>query len=157
MTFLVLVLGCAVACAAQTPAEQNTSELPVSIERIKERLNRPPVLQLPTESQPDFRATVIASFALPETVLEAIRRDLAADFTPKRIAPGTITPPLASIDLLQLAAFVKRRMGTTLRARAERNARTEVEAALAEFCAEHDCSVLEPERYQSNPEGILLH
>jgi hypothetical protein len=30
-------------------------------------------------------------------------------------------------------------------------------AALAEFCAEHDCSVREQERYQSNPEGILLH
>src|SRR5262245_43553757 len=143
MMFPALLIGCAVACAAQTTAEQNASELPVSLERIKERLNRPAVLQLPTENQPDFRATVIESVALPETLLEAIRRDLAADFTPKRIAPGTITPPLASVDLLQLAAFVKRGIGATLRARTERNARAEVAAALAEFCAEHDCSVLE--------------
>jgi len=37
------------------------------------------------------------------------------------------------------------------------NAHPKVAAALAEFCAEHDCSVREQERYQSNPEGILLH
>ncbi len=49
MTF-ALLLGCAVACAVQATAEQVPSELPVSIERIKERLNRPAVLQLPGES-----------------------------------------------------------------------------------------------------------
>jgi len=49
MTFLALALACAVACAGKEPAEQNSSELPVSIDRIKERLSRPAVLQLPPE------------------------------------------------------------------------------------------------------------
>src|SRR5688572_27852547 len=157
MTFLALLLGCAVACGAQAPAEQTPPELPVSIERIKERLNRPAVLQLPGESQADFRATVIESFTLPEPVLEALRRDLAGDFTPKRIPPGTIAPPLISVDLLQIASQVKRQLSGALRARAQRNARSEVAAALAEFCAEHDCSVLERELEQSTPEGVLTH
>jgi hypothetical protein len=157
MTLLTLLLGCAVACAGQEPAEQNPSELPVSIDRIKERLNRPAVLQLPTERKADFRATVTEEFTPPETVLEALRRELGGDVTPKRIPPGTISPALVSVDLLQLATHVKRQIGGALRARAERNARDEVAAVLAEFCAEHDCSVLERESKQSLPEGILTH
>jgi hypothetical protein len=157
MTFLPLVLACAVACAGQEPAEQNPSELPVSIARIRERLNRPAVLQLPAERNADFRATVTEDFTPPETVLEALRRELAGDFTPKRLAPGTIAPPLASVDLLQVVTQVKRQVSAALRARAERNARAEVAAVLADFCAEHDCAVLEQESKQSLPEGILTH
>jgi hypothetical protein len=157
MTFLLLVLACAVACAGQEPAEQNPSELPVSIARIRERLNRPAVLQLPAERNADFRATVTEDFTPPETVLEALRRELAGDFTPKRLAPGTIAPPLASVDLLQVVTQVKRQVSAALRARAERNARAEVAAVLADFCAEHDCAVLEQESKQSLPEGILTH
>ena len=157
MTFLALVLGCAVACAGQEPAEQDPAELPVSLDRIKERLNQPAVLQLPADSRADFRVTVIEANTLPETVLEALRRDLAGDLTPKRSAPGTIAPPLVSVELLQIASYVKRRLSGALRARAERNARADVAAALAQFCAEHDCSVIEHEPEQSNPEGVLTH
>jgi len=108
MTFLALLLGCAVACAGQLTAEQDPSELPVSLERIKERLNRPATLQLPVERDPDFRATIIEAFTLPETVLEALRRNLAGDVTPKRIPSGTITPPLITVDLLQVVTQMKR-------------------------------------------------
>ena len=113
------------------------------------------MLQLPGESQADFRATVTEEFTRGETVLEALRRELAGDVTPKRIPPGTISPPLISVDLLQIATQVKRQVSGALRARAQRNARAEVATALAEFCAEHDCSVLEQERQQSTPEGVL--
>ena len=171
MTFPALVLGCAVACAPQVPAEQPPAdlppaELPASVNRIKERLNQPAVLKLPADRQADFRVTVMETNTLLETVLDALRRDLAGDLTPKRIPPGTIAPPLVSVDLLQIASHVKRRLGGALRARAERNARAEVAAALAEFCAEHDCSVPDqsPPRLgggdagkPSLPEGILLH
>ena len=166
MTFLALMLACAVACAEQEPAEQNSSELPVSIDRIKERLSRPVVLQLPPERKADFRATVTEEFTPPETVLEALRRELGGDVTPKRIPAGTISPPLVSVDLLQFVTHLKRQIGGALRARAERNARDEVAAALAEFCAEHDCSVVEQSLFrrsdseggkQSLPEGILTH
>jgi hypothetical protein len=166
MTFLALALACAVAWAGQEPSEQNPSALPVSIDRIKERLNRPAVLQLPAERKADFRATVTEEFTPPETVLEALRRELGGDVTPKRIPPGTISPPLVSVDLLQFVTHMKRQIGGALRARAERNARDEVTEVLAEFCAEHDCSVVEqslPRRSdseggkQSLPEGILTH
>ena len=99
-------------------------------------------------------------------MLEALRRELGGDVTPKRIPPGTISPPLVSVDLLQFVTHLKRQIGGALRARAERNARDEVAAVRAEFCAEHDCLVLEqslPRRSdseggeQSLPEGILTH
>jgi hypothetical protein len=166
MTFPALVFACAVACAGQEPTEQNPAALPVSIDRIKERLNRPAVLQLPAERKADFRITVTEEFTSPETVLEALRRELGGDVTPKRIPPGTISPPLVSVDLLQFVTHMKRQIAGALRARAERNAREEVVAVLAEFCAEHDCSVPEQRlpRHsdsasgkQSIPEGILTH
>jgi hypothetical protein len=157
MTFLALLLGCAVACAGQSTEEQEPSEPTVSLERIEERLNRPAALQLPVERAPDFRATTIETLTLPETVLDALRRSLAGDVTSKRTPPGTITPPLVSVDLLQVATQVKRRVSGVLRARAERAARARVATELEQFCAGHDCSVLEQEAKQSFPEGILAH
>jgi hypothetical protein len=157
VTLLALVFACALACAGQAPADPSPPPLPVSVERIQERLKRPVLLQMPAERKADFRATVTEEFTRPETVLEALRRELAGDVSPKRIAPGTISPPLVSVDLLQIAALVKRRLSGALRARAERNARAEVEAVLRDFCAQHDCSVLEDELKQSHPEGVLTH
>jgi hypothetical protein len=166
MEVLAVVLGCAVVCAAQTTVEQSTPEPSVSIDRIHKRLNQPAVLQLPTERQADFRATIVDAFTLPETVLDALRRDLAGDITAKRILPGTISPALISVDLWQIATHVHQRVKGALRARAQRNARAEVAAVLAEFCAEHDCSGVEPSvsrrsngegRKQSLPEGVLAH
>jgi hypothetical protein len=154
MTFLVLVLGCAVGCGGQAPEPEAPTT--VSVERIRERLKRPSALQLPAERQPDFRATVTEEVARPETVLEALRRELSGDITPKKIPPGTISPPLVSVDLLQIAAQIKRQLSAALRARGERNARQEVAAALAEFCAQHDCSVIEQSQ-AANPEGVLTH
>jgi hypothetical protein len=157
MAFLALVLGCAVACAAQAPADPVPAELPVSVERIRIRLQQPSVLGQAVERKPDFRATVIEEFTLPETVLEALRRDLGGDVTPKRIPPGTIAPPLVSVEVLQIVTHVKRQLSGVLRARGERKARAAVAAALAEFCTQHDCSVLEQESKQSIPEGVLTH
>ena len=163
MTFCVLVFGYAMACGQGSDA--GPLALPLSVERIHERLNRP-ALQLGLETKADFRATVVEAYTPPETVLEALRRKLSGDVTAKRVPPGTIAPPLVSVDLLQIASYVKRQIGAALRARAERNARADVAAALAEFCAQHDCSVLEqslPRRSdseggeQSVPEGVLTH
>jgi hypothetical protein len=156
MTFCVRVFGYALACGGQAP-DALTPALPVSVERMQERLKRPPPLPLGLETTAHFRATVVESYTPPETVLEALRRELAGDVTAKRVPPGTIAPPLVSVDLLQIASYVKRQIGAALRARAERNARAEVAAALAEFCAQHDCSVLEQESNQSTPEGVLTH
>jgi hypothetical protein len=157
MAFLALVLGCALACAAQAPADQVPPELPVSVERIRARLQQPAALRQAVDRQPDFRATVTEDFSPAETVLEALRRNLAGDVTPKRIPPGTIAPPLASVEALHIVTHVKRQLAAALRGRGERKARAEVAAALAEFCAQHDCSVVEQESKQSIPEGVLTH
>jgi hypothetical protein len=158
MEFLALLLGCAVACAGQAPAAPAPSEPPVSVDRIRARLQQPTVLRQAVERQPDFRIAVTEELTPPETVLEALRRDLTGDIYSKRIVPGAgTTPPLIAVDVLQLAMALKRTLGGALRIRAERNARAEVAAALAEFCAQHDCSVLEQEPQQSHGEGVLTH
>jgi hypothetical protein len=164
MTVCVLVVGYALACAVQPPPRQPA--LPVSVERIRVRLLQPVGLRHAVERQPDFRASVTEEFTPPETVLEALRRDLSGVVSAKRIPPGTISPPLVSVELLQVVSHLKRQLSAARRARAERNARIEVATALAEFCAQHDCSVLEqsqPRRSdgeggkQSTPEGVLTH
>jgi hypothetical protein len=155
MTFLVLMVSCAVACEGQAPAEPSPSEPPVSLERIQERLKRPAALQLPAEREADFRATVTEDYTRPETLLEAVRRELSGDSPRKRIVPGNIAPPLVTVDLLRIAMSLKQQLSAARRARAERNARSDVEEALAEFCASHDCSILERELEGSKPEGIL--
>jgi hypothetical protein len=155
MPLLTLLLGCAAVCVGQTSLDPGQPESPVSLERIWKRLQQPAVVL--TDRKPDFRASVTEEIERPETVLEALRRALGSDVTTKRIPSGTITPPLITVDLLQITSLVKRQLSGALRARAERNARAEVDAALAEFCAAHDCSVLEQELKQSNPEGVLAH
>ena len=161
MPLLTLLLGCAVACVGQTSPDPGQPESPVSLERIWKRLQQPAVVL--TERKPDFRGSVTEEIERPETVLEALRRALGSDVTAKQIPPGTITPPLITVDLLSIASLVKRQLSGALRARAERNARAEVEAALAEFCAAHECSVLEQSLprseggNQSTPEGVLTH
>jgi hypothetical protein len=159
MPLLALMLACAALGAdeRQSSEAQPVRDPPVPIERIHKALQRPVALQLPPERPADFRATVTEEFTRPETVLEAVRRDLGGDVTAKRVPPGTIAPPVISVDLLQIATLVKRQVSGALRARAERHARAGVEAALAEFCAAHDCSVLEHELKESYAEGVLTH
>ena len=159
MTFLGFFLGCLAACAGQTTGETRPSQLPVSAERIQERLNLPPGLfEMLFLSQADFRASVTEEFEehVP-TVLEAARIELAGDLTPKPIIPGTISPALVSFDVLPMAMLLKQKLGGALRARRIRGARRDVEASLAEFCATRDCSVVEQAPEKSRPEGILTH
>lgn len=160
MTLVALMIACAALCGDQAPAvpaAPSPPEPPVSVERIQERLQRSPALQIPPELKPDYRASVTEKYTPPETILEAVRRELAGDDRGKRIIPGAIAPPLIAVDLLQIAMAVKRSVSAALRARAERNARDEVAAALAEFCASHDCEVLEQGLDGSKPEGVLIH
>lgn len=151
MTPLALLAACLALCGGQDPPPAR-ADLPVSVEHIQERLQRAPALEMPVE--PDFRASVTEEFTRPETVLEALRRELGSDRR-VTVVPGTIAPALASVDLLGPAMQLKHRIGAALRARAERIARAKVEEALARFCASHDCSTLEPDLDESTPEGVL--
>ena len=155
MSLLALMLACAVSCAEDQQApERDVPAPPVSVERIHEQLQRPPALRMPPE--PTFRVTVEEE--VRRNALDMLRQELGADVL-RSLPPPLIrkTDLLVAVDLLQIASMVKSKLDAARRARGERNARREVAQALADFCAQHDCSVLEQELKQSNPEGVLTH
>jgi hypothetical protein len=121
----------------------------VSIERVREGLERPHRLILPNpEEMAYFRVTIEEKLVI-ESVVAAMRRDLAARPGRPIAAPTSRYTPLAAsagVDLIALGrSFMKWR--------GDRNARRTVQEALDEFCAAHDCSVLEPG--SPTPEGVI--
>ena len=105
----------------------------VSVERIHDGLQRPPLkVPPPVEFVPVFRATI--DERLFETPLQGMRRELAEDSGYRG---------KAGVDLLPLAMGVVKSIKSAYRAHSEARIRKEVQAALDAFCAEHDCSVLE--------------
>ena len=132
-----------VSASAQRDASAATP--PVSADRVREGLQRPEPLRIPPIPEPaaHFRVDVEGLFPV-ETVLDGVRRDLAAQpgFAAGRpTGPGS--PLAGGLDLLGVVRGLAGRIGGARRARAERNARREVQDALAAFCRVHDCSVLE--------------
>jgi hypothetical protein len=144
-------LAVSLAAGSQTPAGQSAgpdgTTLPVSIERVQEGLQRPPGLKLPNpEEMAYFRATIEEALPL-DSVLDAMRRDLAAWRGYPITAPTSRPQPLVvEIELLGLAR-------SFLKWRAERHARHTVQEALNEFCSTHDCSVVEG---AAPIEGVLM-
>src|SRR5687767_2777735 len=137
--FIAAAVGLVLLAVADQPAEAQSADTtgvtpPVSVERIREALEQPQVLRLPDMSQMGyFRVAVEEALAI-ESVLDAMRRDLAArpgrPISPPASRPASIA---GGVDLLGLAR-------SFLRARRERNARRTVQEALDEFCSVHDCS-----------------
>ena len=129
---------------AQAPAPAGPPpDLPVSLERIHEGLQRPTLKIPPIEVTPVFRARV--DEVLFENPVQGMRRELAAD-------PGG--RPGGGVDVLPAIRGIVNGIKHARRARAEREIRQDVQAAIDAFCAEHDCSVLE-----NGPppmEGIIL-
>jgi len=127
----------------QAPAP--APEFPVSVERVREGLQRPTLKIPPIDSTPVFRATVTeAAFENP---LQGMRRELAEN-------PTGVGGRLGGFDVLGAVMGIVKSIKAARRAHAEVEIRNEVQAALNAFCAEHDCSVLE-----SGPppmEGIVL-
>jgi hypothetical protein len=159
MDLRALVTGCAILYAmdarAQSPAPAATAP-PVSVERVRDRLQRPPAFRLPPE--PDFRANVEEDYQLRQTALDMLRQDLSGES--RGLLPVWLSrtgQQIVGVDLIQLAMAVNGKMQAIRRARGERNARREVAAVLAEFCQHHDCAVLEQELDTARIEGILTH
>ena len=119
--------------------DQNSGAPAVSVERVREAWRRPQVLEVPPlpDLTPTFRVAVEEKVVPVETVLEGMRREIAE-------RPGSPAAPAGGVDLLGLAMMVVKDINEWRRTRAEAEARQEVERALAEFCASHDCSVTEP-------------
>jgi hypothetical protein len=135
------MLSASIASGDQVSAAQDrmagADAAPVSVERVRDGLTRPLVLKLPDpDEMAYFRATIEETLPI-DGVLDAMRRDLAAWPGSPITAPthGPV-PAAAGVDVLGLAR-------SFLKWRAERSARRTVQEALDEFCATHDCSVLE--------------
>jgi hypothetical protein len=121
-----LSLGTILALSLPIQAQAADQELPVSIERIRAGLKRPPpVLQVPPPSgdMPTFRIEVRAHPFVLQPVDEG---------------PFDPTYGLPSAGELLMNGIEKIR--SAQRRRAERRARKEVDDALAAFCAIRECS-----------------
>jgi hypothetical protein len=129
----VAVLMLLAAQSSVPAAPPPTPDLPVSVDHIREGLQRPVLKIPPIDPTPVFRATVEADAPF-DNPLQGMRRELAED-------PGT---PLecGPCNVLPLVMGIVRSIKAAHRAHVEAEVRKEVQAALDAFCAEHDCSVL---------------
>lgn len=124
--------------ATTQPAAPETASAPddalvalVSVERIREGLQRPALKIPPVELVPVFRAAI--DERLFENPLQGMRRELAAN-------SGYIGK--GGVDVLALAMGVVKSIKGAYRAYSVARIRKEVQKALEAFCAERDCSVL---------------
>jgi len=141
IAFVVMALMAAAQSPAPTPP--TTPESPVSVERVREGLQRP-ALKIPEiEVLPVFRGSVEVDLPL-DTPLQAMRRELAGESGYSERRP----------DIIGAVMGIVKRIKAARRAHAEAEIRKEVQAEIDAFCVEHDCSVLE-----NGPpplEGIIL-
>jgi hypothetical protein len=123
------ILGAMLALPSPIQARAADSQLPVSMDRIREALKKPPpLLQVSALSgdRPTFRIEVRER---PFT-LQPVDED---PFDPTFGLPSAGELLMTGIDKIRSAAV------GYMRRRAERRARKEVEDALAAFCAVREC------------------
>jgi len=110
-------------------AQTDESQLPVSVDRIRAALKQPPpILRLP--EAPNDTPTFHIEVRAPHLVLEPIDEE---PFDPTFGLPSAGELLMGGIDKIR-SAVVRYKRG-----RAERRARKEVDDALAQFCAVHEC------------------
>lgn len=124
---------------------------PISVERVREALQRPPALIIPPLPEPSATFRSVVEDTLPfDSVLELMRRDLALWSGANSVIhpPGPLPPsrPVVGVDVLPLISTATRLWKTA-------RARDRVRKELAAFCTVNDCSVLEGG--PSTPEGIV--
>jgi len=138
---LLVLLVAAVPMAAQED-ETDSLDLPVSLERIREQLSRPPPTLLQSlDIQPDFSLTIEEE--QPRFVEMFSPEDFRGGPAPPggvyayeiaRMIPG-FRPPIGGLNLLALGDGIVGAISSARRRRAEDAARLEVRRALMEFCA----------------------
>jgi hypothetical protein len=125
------------ATASQT-AKTPQQELPVSLGHIREALKKPESKLAAPLRQADFRI---------EIAEEQHFRDLVdlLDFSAQPILPavwfgGSQTQPLVSFGVSSIGQSIAHSIAKAHRERAERLAQEEVQRALNQFCATHECA-----------------
>lgn len=164
----MVVVAAAVALAVMLAADTQSTEptaaapdvaaLPISLDRIREGLERPTLkIPPPTESLATFRSGIEDKAPAFESVLEGMRRDLAlwsGSGAAGPQAPDTNSIPAArnvgGVDLLSIGSALKKKWNE---AKSER-VRRDVTEELAAFCKVNDCTVLEG-GVSTTPEGIV--
>jgi len=134
--------------ALQAAQPETTGDLPVSVDRVRAGLARPPAIVInPPMPTVHFRVEVKEHqyfTELPPIDFGTGPRGPELPFwMPRGPIPqvGT-TPALAGVDLLALGRGLAKRISAARRASAEQAAREEVQRALREFCAtSHECEV----------------
>jgi hypothetical protein len=123
-------LGAMLALHSPVQAQDTAAQLPVSIERIRAGLNRPPSpLQVPSTSvdRPTFRVEVQERLFVLDPIPDK-------PFDPTFGLPSVGELLMSGVENIRSAAVGYKRR------RAERRVRKEVDGALAAFCAVRQCS-----------------
>jgi hypothetical protein len=124
--------------SAQTQAEAAPPpQLPVSLSRIREALKKPEGKLAAPQRQADFKVEIAEEQRFQDLV------DLL-DFSAIPVLPavrfgGSQTQPLINVSLTGIGQSVVRGVAKARRERAERLAQEEVQRALNQFCATHEC------------------
>jgi len=124
--------------SAQTQAEAAPPQLPVSLSRIREALKKPEGKLAAPQRQADFKVEIAEEQRFQDLV------DLL-DFSASPVLPavrfgGSQTQPLINVSLTGIGQSVARSVARARRERAERLAQEEVQRALNQFCATHECA-----------------
>ena len=132
---IAFVVAAAVAVNAQDAAPA-ASRLPVSVERIRQALQRTPTLRIttPPPDPPTYRVQIIEHpYFRTEPHQWTYDGGGYAVSGPNGTSSGMVwSPPLIQVDALPMLAAAKQALG-------ERAARREVQQAMAEFCAQYSC------------------
>ena len=124
----VWTVGAILALLSPIQAQTDESHVPVSLQRVRTALRKPPPrlqMQEPSAEMPDFRVEVQQR---PFVLQPAVEK------------PFDLTWGLPSAGELLMRGIEQIASATVGRGRAERRARKEVKEALAAFCAVHECS-----------------
>jgi hypothetical protein len=153
-----------IAAAVQDPAPPAdvpaVEALPISLDRIRDAVNRPALkIPPPSESLATFRTSIEDKAPAFESVLEGMRRDLArwsgaGSDGPQAPDSNSIRGPrtrVQGVDVLPIVAALKKKWNE---AKADR-VRRDVAEELAAFCKANDCTVLEGGG-STTPEGIIV-
>jgi hypothetical protein len=133
--------------AAAPPSSAAQRQLPISLARVRAGLERPPVLRLTVpDPPPDFRIE-IQQRPFIQDLIERLdfssgpmpRGGIYAYEQQQRMGTPEIAQPLVMVDALGIASSVRKAVSSARRSHAEAAAREEVQRALAEFCATHEC------------------
>jgi hypothetical protein len=133
------------AAAGQTatvppPDPASVRDLPVSLSRIRDALKKPvsPRLTLPPP-RADFRVEVLEKQRF-EDLLTLLGLGGGSPM-PSVMFGSAVSHPSSAADLSAIGRAAGRAIVEARRARAERLAREEVQRALIDFCATHECPV----------------